>query len=295
MNFKDKVKKHQLHFFENYNQNNILNKKGRAQNHWLKEEYAGDGKIFYSDYDIFKFVKEKRDQLKKCPEWFMDTLRSQHIPFNLFIPFCEKRKLCKSVFNQLLNINISEIIDIKIEYPSSKENPLKDKTSFDVFILYKSNNKTGFLGIEVKYTEGGYSPTKKEKEHYPFYRNYTKKVALYNDFNDDNLIKNSYRQIWRNHLLACAFAKENKYDEYFSLTLYPQGNVHFVKALTNFNTFLNDKGKNTLKGITYENFITTLINSPSTEKQYNWIKYLIERYIISEKEVLLNKLKKAVK
>ena len=294
MNYKDKAKKLQLDYFAENNQSEI-EKKGRAQNHWLQEKYASEGMNFYSDYYIFENAKKSRGYKTDTPEWFMDTLRSQHIPFNIFIPFIEEKELCISVFNKLLNISISKIIDIKIEYPPAYQNPLNDKTSFDAFISYETKNGKGIFGIEVKYTEGGYSLSETEKNHFPVYRKFTEKSGLYKNSNEEKLTVNKYRQIWRNHLLAYAYADKNNYNEFISLILYPKGNFHFVEAMKEYDAFINDKGKASLKGITYEVFIDTLIAKHNTNKQSKWIKYLIERYIVSEKEILLDRLKEAVK
>jgi len=290
MNYKNQAKKLQLDYFTNYNQSKI-EKKGRAQNHWLQEEYASKGMNFYSDYNIFENAKKSRGNKNDTPEWFMDTLRSQHIPFNIFIPFLEEKDLCVNVLNNLLNISITDIIDLKIEFPYAYQNPLNDKTSFDAFISYKTKNGKGMLGIEVKYTEGGYSLSETEENHFPVYRDFTEKSGLYINSDEEKLTENRYRQIWRNHLLAYAYAEKNNYIEYISLTIYPKGNTHFVGAMKEYNEFLNKKGKATLKGITYEEFIETLIAKHNTAKQSKWIKYLIERYIVSDKDLLLNKLK----
>ena len=96
-------------------------------------------------------------------------------------------------------------------------------------------------------------------------------------------------------MLTYDYAKKNKYDEYISLTLYPKGNTHFISAMKEYDAFLNDKEKPTLKGITYEDFFDALIANSKTDEQKRWIKYLINRYIVSDKNILLNKLEKAVK
>lgn len=284
VSFKKKAKKHQLNYFgKDKNQLLILNKKGRAQDHWLNDNYAKNGENFYYDYDIFESVKTNRNGKQDVPEWFYDTLRSQHIPFNLFIPLLLEKELAKATFNSLLSLSISKIENIYIEYPPTYLNPLKDKTSFDTYISYQNTNgNMGFIGIEVKYTEGAYSPTATEKkminDDSSDYYKFTKLSGNYNEDFIHKLKENPYRQIWRNHLLAFAFAQNNSCTEYISATIYHEGNEHFNKAFKNYNRFLNDNGESTLKGITYREYCACLMKYATTKKQLNWISYIIKRY-----------------
>lgn len=297
--FKKKAKKHQLQFFAGDNQSDVKKREGRAQEHWLNDEAARLGKTFYSGYEIFEAVKNHRGTKTDIPEWFYDTLRSQHIPFNFFIPFIHESAYCISVLNKLFQLNISGITAIEIEYPPNEINPLKDKTSFDAFISYTTaENAKGFIGFEVKYTEGGYSPTTKEREsadtENSVYYQETARSGLYLYHNEPLLKDNTYRQIWRNHLLASAFSKD-QYQQFLSVTIYPKGNTHFTDAIKVFETFLTKAGKSTLKGITYEAFSQALIDCSETEKQQNWIKYLVKRYLVSDQAFYLNQLEKAGK
>jgi hypothetical protein len=292
--FKNLATKKQLNFFEGKNQLQITNRIGRAQAHWLDPENAVNGLNFYNDieYKIFSEIP-KRDGKKIVPEWFMDTLRSQHIPYNFFIPFRSEHELSVKVLNQLLFINpevtpnekIKTIQLIAIEYPSAKDNPLKDRTSFDAFIEYTNENQEkGIIGIEVKYTEGGYSANKKEKESIKndesVYDEISNLSGLYCCNNSVELKKNENRQIWRNHLLAFSYAKERGIKHFKSVTLYPKGNQHFVKAFDQYQKYLTDYGKKTISGITYEKFFEALTKFANTDKQKNWNDYLKNRYLV---------------
>ena len=161
---------------------------------------------------------------------------------------------------------------------------MEDRTSFDAFISYiiKGNNKKGMLGIEVKYTEGGYSPTKREKaqleDEGSKYFDATNNSRLYKNAFVERLKENSYRQIWRNHLLAYKIAEKYKFDEYKSVTIYHEGNTHFEKAFKDYQPFLTDEGKKTLADVTYSEFLKVLYEHIKTEQQKSWVKYLKERY-----------------
>lgn len=281
MSFKKDATKNQSDFFDASERQVGKNpKEGRGQDHWLTSSSAKTGKNFYSE-EVFEAAKESRGNKTNTPEWFLDTLRSQHIPFNFFIPLDNDRLFAIKVLNELFNLKITKINCIKIEYPPHGLNPLKDRTSFDAFISYFENNKKGFIGIEVKYTEGGYSPTTKELDLV------NDENSLYYQKTDSNLYydvsslkDNSYRQIWRNHILASEFKKQEKYDQFISATFYPAGNTHFTNAICMFQTFLTRNGRKTLTGITYEDFFETLLEYAETDKQRNWISYLITRYLV---------------
>jgi len=92
-------------------------------------------------------------------------LRSEHIPFNLFVPLEKNKAFFMDVFNEVLNNKISSIDLLLIEYaPQPRENYLKDRTSFDVYIEYScKDNSKGIIGIEIKYTERSYNIGQKEQ------------------------------------------------------------------------------------------------------------------------------------
>jgi hypothetical protein len=286
MSFKKDAQQHQLLYFPaEINQYLIEKRKGRAQQHWLSEEAAGNGNIFYSNYEIHEAARKGLTNKLDTPEWFYDTSRSQHIPFNFFIPLIEEKELAKKTLNNLLKAEIKNIENINIEFPPKSKNPLKDRTSFDVFVSFSyDENKKGMVGIEVKYTEGGYSPGETEKKYIndpdSVYYVVTRESGLYNKEKIIRLKENAYRQIWRNHLLAYAFAKANNYDNFFSLTLYHDGNTHFRDAFRDYNAFLSEKGRETLVQATFSKFCETMLNEATSEKQKNWINYLLARYNI---------------
>lgn len=129
----------------------------------LCESDARKGLNFYDDYNMFSLVK---GAAKYSSRLYSDMLRSEHIPWNMFIPFREEQELFIRVFNDLLKMDIASVDSIQIEYaPQPKENYLNDATAFDVFIelKLKSEDKV-FLGIEIKYTEGAYPLIKGYKQ-----------------------------------------------------------------------------------------------------------------------------------
>jgi hypothetical protein len=284
MIFKEEAKRHQKNFFHNHERQDPDDlSRGRAQKHWLNESAAATGKNFYNK-KVFTAVNQYRDGKINVPEWFLDTLRSQHIPFNFFVPLWDDQEFAIKVLKQLFRINITSLTRIEFEFPSRSDNPLEDNTSFDAFIEFETGVGKGFFGIETKYTEGGYSAGDQEKAYFEnddesvYYMNTHPDFFL--DARNQLLKENSYRQIWRNHLLSLKFAQDNAYEKFISVTMYPHGNNHFFKHLPIYKNFLTKKGQETLEGITYEKYFRILLENAVTDKQRNWIIYLIARYLV---------------
>lgn len=251
----------------------------------LSEEDGRKGLNFYQDFDILEAVY-KRYSKKYSKQLYANLLRSEHIPFNLFIPLISDLEFAEKVLINLLSNTIKEITKVNIEYaPSPKEIYLDDRTSFDTYIEYNHiDGNPGILGIEVKYTEKGY-PLKKDSTEYEQinkknskYWTVTKESGLFKEGVEDKLILNDYRQIWRNHILGESIRQVDKIKHFTSITFYPEGNIHFTKAISEYQGFLISS-KNVF-GITYEDYISTLKTHSSNERFDAWIKYLEERYIV---------------
>ena len=276
--------------------------------------------IFYSDakdsngnYIIFfpGFRKEITEAVNQSPivtkgQMITNLLRSEHIPYNIFFPMHHDLEGAKVLFNRLLGDNrISSINRIDIEY-----NPggLNDGTAFDVYIEYLNlENKLGGIGIEVKYTEKEYPIKKDTKEWNETHKNGqihladnyripsfgcgwfkeevisdapipTKKSA------ECHVVANKYRQIWRNQLLGAAMVLDHQLSEFTSLTVYPEGNVHFKDVLPEYEEkILTETGRDTFKHITYEKLFSLMEESlrfSAIPQVHDWIAYLRQRYIV---------------
>lgn len=279
--FKTLAKEHQIRF-----RIEILNVGYDTHENVLNEEAARRGLNFYNDFDITKEVAN-RYKNKYSKHLYANLLRSEHIPFNLFIPLQSDLGLVKKVFNKLVPGAIKEILEIKIECaPKPAKKYLDDKTSFDVYIKYlHKDNQVGVFGIEVKYTEGAY-PLKKESTESrnilnknSNYWQTMRKAAIFREGNDDELIKNNYRQIWRNQLLGEKMKQVDNIAHFTSITFYPKGNTHFSKVLTEYQAFLLEK--DSTFGVTFEDFFETLAKHSNSIRFDKWIEYLKKRYIIT--------------
>ncbi|MCX6723177.1 MAG: hypothetical protein NT094_03910, partial [Candidatus Staskawiczbacteria bacterium] len=152
----------------------VLNLPYDSYGNYLTKEDGEIGNNFYKGFGIFEAVKKYRKYNKPL---YSNMLRSEHIPFNFFIPFDLNKTFCKNVFNEFFGGVIQTIERIEIEFaPKPREKYLNDGTSFDTYIEYThTDNSKGILGIEVKYTEKEYKLVPKSKEE----KDINKKNSLY--------------------------------------------------------------------------------------------------------------------
>ena len=285
--FKKAAEKHQVEYKEKYISKDYRKFADETVKYWLTDEDGKAGKIYYKGFDIFKVVRDRYPNFDAMRD--SNMLRSEHIPFNFFIPFNQDFEFCKRVFNEISG-NIKSIDKIKIEYaPSPKENYLNDRTSFDAYIEYThADNSKGIITIEVKYTEKEYSLDKGSKQEKDIndekgkYYSLTKKCGIYKPNVIDKLKTDLFRQIWRNHLLAESILlfDKDKFKHAHSLIFYPKDNEHFAEAGKEYQEMLLDNKGNKFKVVTFENFIEICKKHCPNNEFENWRNYLQERYII---------------
>lgn len=255
---------------------------------YLTQVDGEKGKNFYDGYGIFDAVKKYRKYNKPL---YSNLLRSEHIPFNIFIPLDKDRKFCRNVFADILKSNILSVDRIEIEYaPKPKEKYLNDGTSFDAYIEYTNSDSTkGMIGIEVKYTEKEYKllPNSKQekdiKDKSSTYYTVTEKCGLYKQNAVQFLPTDNFRQVWRNHILGASILLDDnsEFKHFTSLTLFPADNTHFIKTSKEYIDLLNDND-NKFIAVTYEDFFALLKRHCPDNNYKKWLDYLTTRYIIGQ-------------
>jgi len=253
---------------------------------YLTKKDGEKGENFYDGFGIFDTVKKYRKYNKPL---YSNLLRSEHIPFNFFIPLDKDKNYCNKIVSYILKSNIASIDRIEIEYaPKPKEKYLNDGTSFDAYIEYTNSDDTkGIIGIEVKYTEKEYKllPNSKQEKDVndknSEYFSVTNKCGLYNPKAIEVLTTDNFRQVWRNHILGeSILLKDSDNFKYFtSLTLFPADNDHFTKTSKEYIDLLVNND-NKFIALTYEDFFALLKKYCPDSDYENWINYLITRYIV---------------
>lgn len=266
---------------------------------YLKWNDAKVGKNFYLPYWP-KIEKAIKDRYPESQPWqlapiYANMLRSEHIPFNIFVPMRDDMEAAKRVFGEIIGIEqIDRILDILIEYAPEKQFALNDGTSFDVFVPYQhKDGKLGGIGIEIKYTEVGYPLKKGSKEERDVlgenkeYVKFTSESGYYKDshvpLSQSPLIENNFRQIWRNHILGASMMDNNNIEyplyRFNSVTIFPSKNEHFAHVIPDYEALLTEYGKKSFKGVTYEDFFDILDKYYITNGFSQWISYLRSRYL----------------
>lgn len=255
---------------------------------YLTRTDGEQGKNFYEGFEIFDAVKEYRKYNKPL---YSNMLRSEHIPFNIFIPLNKDRDFCKKVFSDILKIYILSIDKIEIEYaPKPNEKYLNDGTSFDTYLEYtKSDYTKGIIGIEVKYTEKEYkleANSKQEKDindKNSKYFSVTESCLLYKPAAISVLPTDKFRQVWRNHILgeSILLVDGDKFKHFTSLTLYPQGNKHFVITSKDYVDLLVNN-ENKFLPLTYEDLLISLDKYCPNDNYKKWLDYVTKRYIVTD-------------
>lgn len=287
--FRANARKHQSDFREKVLNVDFDSSNPRAKfGNLLPKDAAMQGLIFYEGYrdHIMKVAEERYGKINGTAR-YANLLRSEHIPLNIFVPMELNPIGAGNLFNDIISGGIDRIEGIHIEHPR-KYNPdkyLKDKTSFDIFISYKSTSGLrGGIGIEVKYTEEGYKIGVEEKNHmadsdHP-YTTVTMRSGYYLDPNPEKFKSDSLRQIWRNHILGASMIQAGELDVFHCIHLYPKGNTHFDEhAIPKYIALLTEKGKKSFIGLTYESLFLLMGKYFTTPQETDWIEYLKQRYL----------------
>jgi hypothetical protein len=295
--FKRTARTHQSNFREHvlkvsFDPDNKYGKYGA----FLMPEDANAGLNFCEDFrkEILQRIENRFPVLSANNHdgLYANMLRSEHIPWNLFVPMMQDYSATARVFNGILGTDeIDQVTNIKIEWaPENKEQCLNDNTSFDAYIAYTHKGKNCGIGIEIKYTEEGYPFGIKERKEVmenekSLYAQITKSCDWFipeivkKHIRDTDLCKDEYRQIWRNHILGACMVKNKMVDKFHSITIYPKGNPHFTEVLPQYEKFLTDEGLASFGHITLESLIDLIEKYfPKTTKFQNWISYLRTRY-----------------
>ena len=243
-----------------------------------------DAKALLNYYDKLNSRKALRDRYPSySKKRDADMLRSEHIPFNLLAPLDTNHKLAVSAISKAFGISGVQIEMTKIEYaPSPKEDYLNDGTAFDTYFQIKLlNGGTCGIGVEVKYTEQDYPIGKTEAVNVknpqsPYWKTARASGCFVNP--DDEIFgTDPLRQIWRNHLLGLSMVEHGDIDEFYSVTLFPDGNDHFHKVLPQYIAQLTDDAQSHVLGCTFEKFISAIGGTQDFEE---WKEWLERRYVV---------------
>ncbi len=289
MGFKEQASQHLRRFKENI----LKVSEYDAFPHMLTDQDALKGLNFYHSYPGFMEAVRRRYKSFRRP-MYKNMLRSEHIPFNFFVPLhCNLTDERVSIFFKEVfpNLDIQQLQSIEIEKSPEKKGAmgkghqyLDDNTSFDVLVLYQSSNGLEALGIEIKYTEKSYPYGDLERERmFSWSSLYHKRhinSGIYKPNTIPILIEPKLKQLWRNHLLGLAMIQNGDIKRFTSVHMYPNGNTYQAQAAKEYLDLLQDECKSTFHALTFEEFIVIgqeVFNEDPPRK--HWFEYLEQRYL----------------
>ena len=222
-----------------------------------------------------------------CADKQAHTYESQHIPFNFFAPLRSNDMLAKHVIETAFKIPCKSPFYIDFEYAPCKETHLNDLTAFDTFIRCKNHHGREIgIGIEVKYTEREYTIGKTEKknveDNQSIYWQTSIASGAFADPNNQELATDALRQIWRNHLLGLSMLLRNELSDFYSITVFPNGNLHFHKVIPRYKSLLTAGYRDKFIGCTFEDYINAI---EGDDEILRWKQFLHNRYVIIDENL----------
>lgn len=231
----------------------------------------------FLDDDITAYVYERitgpgtidRDRLKR------NMLSSMPLCFNLFGALRKRPAAAARGLATVLDLDIDEILDVKIEWAPNPHAHLRDRTAFDAFIRYQTSEGChAFLGIETKYTENPFG----EERIYTSSR-YT---AITRDPNsgfrygaESRLAEPPTNQLWRNALLVHSLRSTDEFDDGHLVVLSSLENESVTSVVRGLEREVHDP-RSLLRFAVYEDVVSGL--SKETELS-SWAREFRRRYL----------------
>ena len=173
-----------------------------------------------------------------------NLLSSMPLAFNAFAPLAFDKALAAKVMRSLLpGRDIIAVRHVWFEHsPGRRDIALTgDRSAFDVAVLYtRGDGTTGFVGIEVKYSEGMTEPappTLNER-----YETLAPASRLFKEPMHTALRVNPLQQVFREHLLAQAMLMRGDVAEATFVLIAPRHNHLVQQAASLYAAFLAPAG-----------------------------------------------------
>jgi hypothetical protein len=245
------------------------------------------GRNFYPWPGMLQAVEQRFGRLGDAKLTF-DMLRSEHIPFNFFVPLREHPAMLH-LAREWTGIDVATILSVEIEWaPAPKQRFLGDNTSFDAYLEYAAaGGARGAIGVEVKFTEGeyGWGATERKRmlDDGSRYLAVHRGSEIYSPDSLELLRTKRFKQLWRNQLLGEAMlqSRHRGVEHFTSVLLHPQGNTHFVAVTQEFEKLLvPGRTAAPFRGFTFEDFIARCQEFARGEAEQAWAEYLRARYVV---------------
>lgn len=255
---------------------------------FIDAEFAKTSKSNFLTENIRNLVMQEVANAKKTggligePRIWNNLLSSQPLCFNLFGELHFDLDLATKYFQRLFPNRLDTVTAVKFEYSPGRGDKkyIGDHSAFDVFVEYTKGDKTGFIGIEVKYAESLKEETKDKanKNFKEQYATLTNTCGLFKTDSVDFLRQPPLSQIWRDHLLCISTIQD--YDEGFFVFLFPSKNSNCQKGVDDYKHYLSFD--NDEQNCFYPRYLDDFINTLTYISTADWIKELKLRYLGDE-------------
>jgi len=216
---------------------------------------------------------ESTQQVFQKPRVFRNLLSSQPLCFNLFGELQQDLALATRVMEDLAPTRIAQVNDIRFEYSPGRGDPryTDDHSAFDVYLEFRTpRNKTGFVGIEMKYTEELGRPPARHRTRYD---EVAGQMGCFKAKELVHLKAPPLEQIWRDHLLAGSLRIQDGFDDGFFALVYPSDNGYCARAVSRYRECLRDS--NTFVAWHLEDIVASI----QAHTDEVWIQEFFDRYL----------------
>lgn len=208
-----------------------------------------------------------------------NMLSSQPMCFNLFGPLVRDHDLAKTLLTAIVPEKILEVTRVEIEWaPQLATDYLNDRTAFDAFIEYRTENgQLVGLGIETKLSE----PFSQKVYDRPEYRRWMQLPDSPWSSDSWNKVQAvEYNQLWRDHLLAVAlrYHPESKYDRTRLMLVYQPEDTNCARNFLNYKNLLRNDD-DSMFSLSLDQIVDLWLSVVKNEDHKKWLKLFKKRYI----------------
>jgi hypothetical protein len=208
-----------------------------------------------------------------------NLMSSQPMAFNLFGLLCLDKDLATRLLDPLLPGGVSEAT-VLMEWAPDKKKHLRDSTSFDIAIKYKTRiGASAIAGVETKLTEK-FTPKVygcgNDQEN--IYRDVAKKSQVWLNPMDADFLNKDRNQIWRNHLLVESIRQSEPNLLGSQIVVHHPLDKGCSENIEKYSSFLSDPDA-TFRGYTLSHLVATwrpLLDKPEYRA---WLNDFEARYL----------------
>ncbi|ESX54730.1 hypothetical protein X760_27835 [Mesorhizobium sp. LSHC422A00] len=239
--------------------------------------------VNYLRPDIAKLVRremayrERGALIDEARAW-ENLLSSSALVFNLFGPMKLDLVLAKKVLKAAFGIDAKQVEAVHFETSPGRGDDayIGDHTALDVLIAYTGKDaKSGFIGIEVKYSESRPGTATPVKERH---LEVARRSKLFVDPDDSALHQAPLRQFYAEHTLCYSMVHERRhFDRGAFVVVSPTLNHEMAATIETYRRHLDPAGSNSLPFgvVSLESIVAAISDAGETDLA----RKLDERYL----------------